>query len=169
MLPNRLNKTLIKLVEMISIFSIIMLTVVLFVEVLARYIFQISIPEIEVVRKFCVTWLVFLGAALAVKDKQHLEVDIFDEYLNKSASRIKSYIVYALTLAAIVILVFIGYAAFQAGLNRRELIPISFLSFRPTLTYYYVAFLLGSFFMLYFHLLNGRELIKSVKSEVDEE
>ncbi|TSB47304.1 TRAP transporter small permease [Alkalicoccobacillus porphyridii] len=169
MLIKRFNKHFVNIAEVIGVLSIIALALALFSGVIARYVFSISIPEIEVVRKLCVTWLVFIGSALAIKDKQHLEVDIFSEYMSKASARIKDIVVWALTLFAVVILLFIGIAAFQAGLDRRELVPISFLSFRPSLTYYYAALLFGAIFMLYFHLLNAKKVFSKVERGLDDE
>ncbi|WP_157911683.1 TRAP transporter small permease [Alteribacter populi] len=167
MLIKRLNKSLVTIAEITSVIAILLLSIALFVGVLARYIFFASIPEIEAIRKFCIMWLVFMGSALAIKDKQHLEIDIFTEYLSQRLAKIKEIIVYILTLAAVVILLFIGIAAFEAGMNRTELVPIRFLPFRPSLTYYYSAFLVGTIFMLYFHVFNVKQLFNKGTFEVN--
>ncbi|WP_208587713.1 TRAP transporter small permease [Gracilibacillus suaedae] len=158
MVLKRIAAYIVKVAHAISIVMMILLSVTLFVGVLSRYIFSYSIPELEVIRKFSLMWLVFIGSALAVKEKMHLEIDILSDYISKKINRIRLMVVFALSLFGIGILIFIGIAAFEAGLNRTELVPIRGLSSQPTLIYYYSAFLVGSLLMLYFHLMNSREL-----------
>ncbi|GAE31817.1 TRAP transporter small permease [Alkalihalobacillus hemicellulosilyticus] len=157
---KKLSSIITKAAGAISIVMLITLTLSLFTGVLARYVFSYSIPEIEVVRKFSIMWLVFMGSALAVKEKLHLEIDILSDYMSENKIRIKNIIVYVLTLIGIVILILVGIAAFRSGLMRTELVSIRFLSSPPSLIYYYSAFLVGSIFMLYFHLANLKDLFK---------
>lgn len=151
---RKIHRTITIVTEVISVVTLVILALALFVGVVARYVFETSIPEIDVIRKFCIMWMVFTGSALAVKEKTHLEIDIFTEYLSKKMNLIKSIIVYVLTLIGIVLLIIVGYEALKAGATRKELISIRFLSEQPSLTYYYSAFLVGSIIMLYYHLVN---------------
>ncbi|MDX8045516.1 TRAP transporter small permease subunit [Gracilibacillus sp. S3-1-1] len=159
MLQSKLTSYIVKIAHAISVFMMILLAVTLFVGVLSRYVFSYSIPELEVLRNFSLMWLVFIGSALAVKEKMHLEIDIFSDYISERINRIRLLVVFILSIFGMGILVFIGIAAFQSGLNRTELVPIRILSTQPTLIYYYSAFLVGSILMLYFHLINSRELL----------
>lgn len=166
---RKFNRAIFSVVGFVSIFMLALISITLFTGVVTRYVFSYSLPELEVLRKFSLLWLVFLGSALAVKEKAHLEIDIFSEYLGKTALKIKSTIVYLLSLFGMIILLFIGIAAFRAGLLRTELVPIRFLPSQPSLIYYYSAFLVGSIFMIYFHLLNVRHLFTTKNEEEREE
>lgn len=167
MWPEKISSVLLRSVSLIGMFMLVLISVTLFTGVITRYVFSYSIPELEVLRKFSLLWLVFLGSALAVKEKAHLEIDILSDYLSERGAKIRDILVYFLTLVGIVILVFIGVAAFKSGLARSELVSIRFLSSQPSLIYYYSAFLVGSILMVYFHLLNARSLFfKKHKKEV---
>lgn len=167
MWPEKVSSVLLRSVSLIGMFMLVLISVTLFTGVVTRYVFSYSIPELEVLRKFSLLWLVFLGSAIAVKEKAHLEIDILSDYLSERGTKIRDIIVYFLTLVGIVILVFIGVAAFKSGLVRSELVSIRFLSSQPSLIYYYSAFLVGSILMVYFHLLNARGLFfKKHKKEV---
>ncbi|WP_153722979.1 TRAP transporter small permease [Sporosarcina cascadiensis] len=165
---KKINTIMVNIAQTISIIAIFLLALSLFTGVLARYVFLVSIPEIEPIRKFCIMWLVFMGSALAIKDKEHLEIDIFTEYLSDRVAKVRDIIVYVLTFAAVIILLFIGIAAFKAGLTRKELVPIRFLSERPSLTYYYSAFLVGTIFMVYFQVLNLKQFFRKGTKEVND-
>ncbi|MFD1415798.1 TRAP transporter small permease [Oceanobacillus jeddahense] len=156
---SKIIQGLTKVADVFSVLMMILLAVTLFIGVLTRYVFSFSIPELEVVRNFCLIWMVFIGSALAVKEKLHLDIDIFSDYLSERLNSWRIRIVYLLTFFGIGILIFIGVAAFESGLNRMELVPIRFLSEQPSLVYYYSSFLVGSVLMLLFHLLNIRDLL----------
>lgn len=162
---KKISEIMSKFANGISILMLITLALALFTGVVARYVFSVSIPEIEVFRKFSIMWLVFMGSSLAVKEKLHLEIDILSDYMSENKVRIKNMFVYVLILFALIVMIFIGIAAFSSGLNRTELVSVRFLSSSPSLIYYYSAFLVGTIFMLYFHL----EQFKSVffRKEVD--
>lgn len=96
--------------------------------------------------------MVFLGSAVAVKEKAHLDIDIFSEYMSEKVARVKDQIVYLLILIAIIILVIVGIESWSVGMTRRELTTIRFLDSSPSLLYYYSSILIGSILMLYFHL-----------------
>jgi len=156
-----------KITTIISVLMMVLLAVTLFTGVVTRYIFSFSIPELEPIRNFSLIWLVFLGSAIAVREKQHLDIDIFSEYLSERLNNIRLKLVYALTLLGILILIFIGFAAFEAGLDRLELVPIRFLPSQPSLIYYYSSFLIGSLLMLLFHLGDIKELFSKTNKEVN--
>ncbi|RSL30093.1 TRAP transporter small permease [Salibacterium salarium] len=144
-------------IESINALFLIMLSITLFTGVVSRYIFQSSIPETEIFQKLSISWLVFMGSAIAVKENEHLQIDIFSEYLPSKLRLLKNIVVYILSLFAICILIAVGWKALEAGLNRTELVEIRFLSSQPTLTYYFSSIFGGSFLMLVFHLLNVKK------------
>src|SRR5699024_5902583 len=143
---NKILNGLSKATTIISVLMMVLLSVTLFTD-------------------FALIWFVLVGSAIAVRDKQHLDIDIFSEYLSERLNNIRLMIVYVLTLLGIVILLFIGFAAFKAGLNRLELVPIRFLSSQPSLIYYYSAFLIGSLMMLIFHLENMKDFFPKINNK----
>lgn len=63
----------------------------LFVEVLLRYVFFTSIPEIQFVIPFCFLWMCMFATAVAVRRGQHFEVDLLQKLFRgyaKEAHRI---------------------------------------------------------------------------------
>jgi TRAP-type C4-dicarboxylate transport system permease small subunit len=148
------RETLHSIMYTVNIVFLALLTVTIFVTVLLRYIFKVAVPEATILQRFAVAWLVFLGAAIAVWDDQHLKIDIFGPYISERGKKIQRIVIDILMLAAVVLLVLAGIRAFQIGLYRTELIEIRFLKNRIRLTYINSAFLTGSALMLIFHLLN---------------
>lgn len=133
---------------------LLLLTVTIFVTVLLRYIFKVAVPEVTILQRFSVAWLVFLGSAMAVWDDQHLRIDMFGSILSERLQRRRQLIIDLLVLCALILLTLVGRKAFIVGLERTELIEIRLLDHRISLAYFNSAFLVGAALMLLFHLLN---------------
>jgi TRAP-type transport system small permease protein len=56
-----------------------MMTIVLFIQVLGRYITQSGLPWTEELSKYGMIWMVFIGAAVATKDASHIKVSLLEE------------------------------------------------------------------------------------------
>lgn len=57
------------------------LTVIMFLQVLFRYIFNNSLTWSEELAKFIFIWITFLGAGICFRDKIHLKVDFLNNKL----------------------------------------------------------------------------------------
>jgi TRAP-type C4-dicarboxylate transport system permease small subunit len=76
----------------------------LFLEVVNRYIFYVSWGETQYLIIFCFAWLCMLGAALAVREKKHFEVDLLASLLPpKLAFFHRIFIIISILLAGVVI------------------------------------------------------------------
>jgi C4-dicarboxylate transporter DctQ subunit len=53
--------------------------VVIFVQVIARYVLQVALPWTEEFARFAFIWLIFLANALAERQKEHFRVSYFVE------------------------------------------------------------------------------------------
>jgi TRAP-type C4-dicarboxylate transport system permease small subunit len=53
--------------------------VVVFVQVIARYILKVSLPWTEEIARFAFIWLIFLANAMAERQKEHFRVSYFVE------------------------------------------------------------------------------------------
>lgn len=131
-----------------------LLSVAIFTTVLARYVFRASIPELVVLTRLCIAWLVFLGGALAVRNDDHLAIDIFGPYLSPRANRYRRIVLDALVTFAIVLFVVVGYRAFIVGLSRVERIRLLVTGKQISLAYFNTAFVVGAVLMFAFQVLN---------------
>lgn len=78
-------------VEVALVASLMLITSVLvFTQVLTRYLFFYSISWIEELTRFLMIWMVMLGTAVAVRQKQHIVIDVA-EMLIKNALYLKWY------------------------------------------------------------------------------
>ncbi len=67
--------------KVVVIFLTCVMTVVLFLQVFSRYVFNLSITWSEELSIFCLVWLAYFGAALAVQQRRHLRIEVFVSFL----------------------------------------------------------------------------------------
>ena len=65
--------------DVTSLVILYVTVVVIFVQVIARYILEIALPWTEEFARFAFLWLIFLANALAERQKEHFRVSFFVE------------------------------------------------------------------------------------------
>jgi TRAP-type transport system small permease protein len=63
-------------VEAVMAVALILMTAVLLLQVFARYVARVSIPWTEEVARYLLVLMTFTGAALALRDRQHIAITI---------------------------------------------------------------------------------------------
>lgn len=79
-----INKRLSKLIEYFIFAVFLVMVVIVFAQVVLRYAFDISLSWGAELSQYGMVWLCFLGAALAVKERDHMRVDYFINLLPRS-------------------------------------------------------------------------------------
>jgi TRAP-type C4-dicarboxylate transport system permease small subunit len=92
-----------KILEALIVILISVMTVLMFAQVLGRYVFKNGLYWAEELSRFSMVYLVYLGAAIASKNHDHISVTILDELLQKKAG----YTLYR-TLIALINLAFLA-------------------------------------------------------------
>ncbi len=64
------------------------MTVVLFLQVVSRYVFNLSISWSEELSIFLMIWLTYFGASIAVRKRQHLRITMLTDLLPRGATKI---------------------------------------------------------------------------------
>jgi TRAP-type C4-dicarboxylate transport system permease small subunit len=67
------------LCDITSLVILYVTVVVIFVQVIARYVLQIALPWTEEFARFAFIWLIFLANAMAERQKEHFRVSYFVE------------------------------------------------------------------------------------------
>jgi C4-dicarboxylate transporter DctQ subunit len=65
--------------DVTSLVILYVTVVVIFVQVIARYVLQVALPWTEEFARFAFLWLIFLANALAERQKEHFRVSYFVE------------------------------------------------------------------------------------------
>lgn len=74
-------------------FLIVFMTTVMFAQVILRYVFGTSIRQLTILVRFSISWMTFVGSAIALKTQDHLEIEIFPESTPKIILKIRNFIV----------------------------------------------------------------------------
>ena len=64
-----------------------LMVVIVFINVVARFVFNNAITSSEEIARFCLIWLVFIGAALALAENEHLGFDLLVNVLPGTAKK----------------------------------------------------------------------------------
>jgi TRAP-type C4-dicarboxylate transport system permease small subunit len=103
-----------------------LMAILLFANVLLRYVFRSPFAWLEegVVAVF--VWLVFIGVSAAFRSHQHLRIDVLVRYLSRGLAAAVGSLAVLLTFGLLLLLVKIGYdyALFVSG-NRTPVLGIS--------------------------------------------
>lgn len=104
-ISNALDNIVKKIISVL----LMLMTVVLFSQVIARYVMGTGLSwSEELVRYICI-WLVYLGTTCATKDGSQIAVTALEEALPISSKRVLSIIQSIITAAYIILLFWIGY------------------------------------------------------------
>lgn len=107
------------IVQIASSILVLLIALLLFLQILGRYIFSYSFAWSEEIAGFLYVWLIFLGSSLSYKDKKFIKL----EYLiNKFSFRIKSAIKLLIDLIVLVglfLLIIKGYEASIIASSRK--------------------------------------------------
>lgn len=97
---TKLNTILNNFEEYLGVFSLIFTSVLVFIQVVMRYLFNYSIYWSEEVARYIIIWFIFIGSSIAVREKAHATVDLLINYLPQVYKRLFS------ILAALVSVIF---------------------------------------------------------------
>ncbi|CAM3872878.1 TRAP transporter small permease [Alkalicoccus chagannorensis] len=118
------------------------MAVVIAYQIFSRFILGTSLGWSEELTRYLMIWLVFLGAAVALRDKSLIGIDMFVDKLPGKAQQIVRNFTYGLML------VFFGFLMWRSigvieGVTG-QLSP----SMRVSMAYTYAAIPVGAFFMM---------------------
>jgi TRAP-type transport system small permease protein len=114
-----------KLQEIITMLLAIALPVLVFVQVLLRYVFQLPLMGIEEMMLFPIIWLYMIGGANASRTRSHIECGILTLYITKGRSRaLFNMIRITISVAVSVWLTYWAYWYFSYSLRSWKLSPL---------------------------------------------
>lgn len=84
-------------------------TVILFIQVVMRYVFNNSLSWSEEIARYLFIWLVFIGISYGAKQMKHLKIDVF---LNIFPKKVRPYLVIFADVIVLVFAVIVVYSAY---------------------------------------------------------
>lgn len=97
------------LLKAILVITVASFIVIVFAQVIARYVFNHSLSWSEELARILFTQMIFLAAPLAVLDQKHITVDIVLQYIPANVKRYLMLVIYALSIVFFCFLAVSGY------------------------------------------------------------
>ncbi|KYH31790.1 TRAP transporter small permease [Neomoorella mulderi] len=120
-------KYIAKLPEAILALLMIGITIVLFIEVITRYLLKIPLPWTDEVARLMLVWLSFLGVGVGIKTKAHVQVEAL---ITKLPAKIQRYMRITANLSIIFFAVALLYFSFDyVRASSRMIFPVLRISF----------------------------------------
>jgi TRAP-type C4-dicarboxylate transport system permease small subunit len=120
---KNINALVFRGIEMLLVACISVMAIMVFANVVLRYVFNSGITISEEVSRMLFIWLTFLGAIVAMKDKAHIGVDTLIKHLPVTGKKICAILSDLLILACCVFF-FIG-AWKQTAINLTVRAPVT--------------------------------------------
>jgi C4-dicarboxylate transporter, DctQ subunit len=105
---KKLGNFLLTFERTFSYVLVILLTVILFTQIINRYIFSTSFVWLEEIARISFVWLIYFCVASAARENSHIRVGLIDMFVPASWVRILNYIADALVIGFSLIIVWFG-------------------------------------------------------------
>jgi TRAP-type transport system small permease protein len=164
------ERVLVTLNRWIVIAMMAVMVVLVFMNVVCRYIFNFSIIWAEEVSQYLMIWVAFLAAGLALRQGRHVAIEMLQDRLPPTARRMTRHLVALLLIVFMGILTVLGFRFARFAWDQES--PV----LNIPLGIPYLAVPIGALllmihlFFLYRAYLDGRyEAAESLEAEIDEE
>ncbi|MCI8599713.1 MAG: TRAP transporter small permease [Lachnospiraceae bacterium] len=85
-------------------------TVILFIQVIMRYVFNNSLSWSEELARYLFIWLVFIGISYGAKQMKHLKIDVF---LNIFPKKFRPYVIIFADMVVLIFSIMVIYSAYS--------------------------------------------------------
>lgn len=154
-------KWIIKGEEVFMYIALIVMSILAFVQVLTRYVFEISNAWIEETTRYFMVWMIFIGMAIAVRKKGHLEVEVVNIFFPAVAGKVQLFFHLLLLMFAVIFTGFTGkVVAFQWDMGQTS--P----GMQLPMAVVYLGMLLGGILMIIHQAVQLYKSFRSVAAPV---
>lgn len=115
---RKLNHILNHFEEYIGVVSLILTSLIVFLQVVLRYVFNYSLHWSEEVARYLIIWFIFVGSSIAVREKAHAAVDALVVYLPSSLKKVFSLLA---NFAAIIFCFIVIASGYESVVNVFEI------------------------------------------------
>jgi TRAP-type C4-dicarboxylate transport system permease small subunit len=141
-----------KLLDYLSVVCMALILLLVLGQVIMRYIFNSPLVWSEELAVYCMVWLAFTGAIMAMRDKEHIEVNIILVFLPEKARRLMKLVSKSITAIFLIVLTIYGFRLTIENYN----IPSA--ANQIPMGYVYIIIPVSAIGMLYYnvkHILRG--------------
>ncbi|MEC5423331.1 TRAP transporter small permease subunit [Virgibacillus sp. C22-A2] len=143
----KIDSLLGKLLEIITTICLSATVFITLLQVVFRYVIQQPLSWSQEVLMISFVYSILFGSALAIKNSEHLTVDLY-ENVSKLFSIVLKTLEFIVVGTMIVVLLYYGYILVMDNFKSGQIIGI----FPVKKAYVYLALPVSALFMLYFHI-----------------
>jgi len=162
-LNDNLKKFLNNFEGYICIGTLAVMSVVIFWQVVCRYVLKSSLPWSEELSRYLLVWTAFMGGAYGVRLGAHIGVEAFAMLLPKKAQKVLNIFVMIATAILCVLIFRYGVAIVQTQLEKNQLSP----AMRIPMGYMYLAIPVGMVFFIVRYIQNIIEAVRDFNKKDD--
>jgi TRAP-type C4-dicarboxylate transport system permease small subunit len=135
------------MIEHVATYFFILFFIAVLLQVIFRYVLSLPLTWSEEAARYLNIWAVLLGAALAVKRREHLRVDLIDIWLKKWPLRAQITFYLTTTFLSILVVVSLIKGSYHMTIDRWS-VMLTIIPLPQGVVY--LALLVGSSLMLFF-------------------
>lgn len=128
--------------RVVMVVLIILMSLVLLLQITSRFLVFVPLSWSQELMQYLNIWLVFLGAAVAVREDSHIRIDLFIERFSEKHKRSFRIVVHAVSV------VLVSLIACQAFVLVGKTMDKTTSSFPLPVAYFYVSVLVGCCLMV---------------------
>lgn len=109
--------------ESLCVIIFIAMVILTFLQVLSRFVFNLSLGWTEEVSRFLFIWLVYLSAAMGAKHRRHIRVELIDQFLPRSIAKWAGLVSDLLWIGYALVVAYLGWGVAQMIMGHGQLSP----------------------------------------------
>ena len=109
----------------LSYVLIVLLTVILSVQILNRYIFSTSFVWLEEIARISFVWLIYFSVASAARENSHIRVGLIDMFVSPKVVRRLNYLADALVIVFNLVIVWFGVKLVLSSVTYGDKSPVT--------------------------------------------
>jgi TRAP-type C4-dicarboxylate transport system permease small subunit len=156
---QKLSDILGKILEVLIVFLLVLMTALMFAQVLGRFIFKNGLFWAEELSRFTMVTMVYLGAGLACKYKDHISVTILDEFLKGPLHKIYRLFLSLLSIVFLFVIAYYGFKVLAVVSTQKS------ANMQITMNWIYMMMPIGAVIMIFYVLVEILEVFFMKKDD----
>ncbi len=145
---QKLDKVLVKINNFIIILTAIIMFILVFTNVITRYLMGFSLNWAEEISRYLMVWSAYLGIGLAMRDHRHASIQILFDILPKKYGPFIKIITSLIIVIFMIFLIVLGFQYSQFAMRNKTAV------LRIPIGYIYLCIPIGALtFLLHFILI----------------
>lgn len=139
--------------EYVLVGSLILTVVLVFIQVIMRYVFNASLSWSEELTRYIFIWQIWLGASIGLRDKKHIKVEVIQSILKPKMALVMDIVANLIWMAACIYFIYNGSQLVENLIQKHSVST----ALRIPLWTVYAALPVSSFIIVIRQLMHLRE------------